>query len=61
MNKREAKRLAEENYLTEEMVKQTLLNAQNGIMDWTKANKLNKGLSLGYAFNLYSNIDVDQV
>jgi|GEM_PF-1330286 hypothetical protein len=58
MNKQEAKRLAEENYLTEEMVKQTLLNAQNGIKDWTVASALNKGLSLGYAYNLYSKIDV---
>ncbi len=58
MNKREAKRLAEENYLTEEIVKQTLLNAQNKIADWTKPTNLNKGLSYGYAYNLYSKIDV---
>lgn len=58
MNKREAKRLAEENYLTEEIVKQTLLNAKTNLKDWTKPTSLNKGLSYGYAYNLYSKIDV---
>lgn len=58
MNKLEAKRLAEENYLTEEMVKQTLLNAQNNIKDWTLPTNLNSSLSYGYAYNLYSKIDV---
>jgi len=32
------------------------INAQDGVKDWTKASRLNKGLSIGTAFNILSKI-----
>lgn len=55
MNRQEAKLLAET--LTAEQVGETLLATQYGIKDWKAPTSLNKGLSFGYAYNLYSKID----
>lgn len=45
MNRKEAKEMAYT--VTPDQIRQMLLNAQNGIKDWTKPSPLNKGLSLG--------------
>lgn len=55
MTRSQAKELAFT--VTPEQIKAMLLNAQNSIKDWTKASSLNKGLSLGKSFNIFSNIE----
>lgn len=55
MTRSQAKELAPT--VTAEQIKAMLLNAQNGIKDWTKASPLNKGLSLGKAFNIFAAIE----
>lgn len=50
MNKQDAKKLAET--ITNEQLHQMFLNAQSNITDWEHASKINKGLSVGVAFNI---------
>ncbi|MDB5144210.1 MAG: hypothetical protein JWQ66_2923 [Mucilaginibacter sp.] len=55
MNRKEAKELS--TTVTPEQIREMLLNAQNGVKDWTKPSPLNKGLSLGYSINLFNKIN----
>lgn len=55
MTRAEAKRLSET--VTPEEIKPMLIAAQNSIKDWTKPSPLNKGLSLGKAFNIFTAIE----
>jgi hypothetical protein len=52
MSRDEAKKLAETVSL--EDLKQMFLNAQSQIKDWTTASRVNKGLSLGVTFNIFT-------
>lgn len=52
MQRHEAKQIAET--VTIQDLRQMFLNAQNSIKDWTTASRVNKGLSLGVAFNILS-------
>jgi len=55
MNRSVAKELSYT--VTGEQIEAMLLNAKNSITDWTKASPLNKGLSLGKSYNIFSAID----
>lgn len=58
MNRHEAKKLAET--VTLEDFKQMFLNAQSQIKDWTMPCRVNKGMSLGAAFNILSKNVMDR-
>lgn len=50
MNRTEAKKLAEKTTYAD--LRQMFINAQNSITDWTPPSRVNKGMSLGAAFNI---------
>ena len=52
MNRNEARKIAET--VSSEDLKQTFLNAQNSIKDWKQVSAVNKGLSKGIAFNIFT-------
>lgn len=57
MTRQEAKEIAET--VTEQELKQMFFNAQNGIKDWTKISRVNKGLTKGAAFNILTKCSVN--
>lgn len=52
MNKNEAKKLAENVTISE--LREMLLNARNSIQDWSKVSRVNKGMTIGVSFNIFS-------
>lgn len=58
MRRHEARKIAEG--VSVEDLKQMFLNAQNGIKDWTKVSRVNKGLTKGTAFNILSKCGIDE-
>ena len=50
MNRRDAKLIAIK--ITNEQLRNMLNAAQEGISDWTQRSRVNKGLSLGYSWNI---------
>lgn len=58
MERNAAKKIAET--VSVEDLKQMFINAQNGIKEWTKVSRVNKGLTKGTAFNILSKCGVDE-
>ncbi len=52
MNKIQAKSIAET--VTNEQLREMLLNAQSEIIDWKQASTVNIGMSKGIAFNVFT-------
>jgi len=57
MNKYEAKALVEN--VTNADLKQMFLNAQEQIKDWKEVSRVNKGLTKGAAFNIFTAMSFD--
>jgi hypothetical protein len=50
MNRKNAKEIA--NIITNEQLMQMFINAKNNIVNWTEISKINKGCTVGTAWNI---------
>src|ERR1017187_625021 len=59
MNRNEARRIAE--IITDAQIEQMFFNAEHGIRDWEKVSAVNKGLTKGVSWNIFSKIPIPEL